>query len=113
MAKCDAVPVSAVNVMMNTLVPTAVFNSYPRMGVNTSSINPAASSDKTTDKAYNRTANPVPGPALIPAMKHIKMIISKPPLVSVSWESIAETLLGEYFQYFSSVWTDSRKCKVF
>ena len=28
-AKCDTEPVSAVNVIINTLVPTAVFSSYP------------------------------------------------------------------------------------
>ena len=38
MAKWEREPVSAVNVMMNTLVPTAVFNSYPSTLVRRSSI---------------------------------------------------------------------------
>ena len=38
MAKCERAPVNAVNVMMNTLVPTAVFSSYPRTDVRIRSI---------------------------------------------------------------------------
>ena len=38
MAKWLSEPVRAVKVMINTLVPTAVFSSYPRMLVNASSI---------------------------------------------------------------------------
>ena len=38
MAKWDTAPVSAVKVMMNTLVPTAVFSSYPSTEVRISSI---------------------------------------------------------------------------
>ena len=37
-AKCDTAPVSAVKVIINTLVPTAVFSSYPRTEVSISSI---------------------------------------------------------------------------
>ena len=36
--KCDTAPVKAVNDIMNTLVPTAVFNSYPRIDVSIISI---------------------------------------------------------------------------
>ena len=38
MTKCETAPVNAVNVIINTLVPTAVFNSYPKTLVNTKSI---------------------------------------------------------------------------
>ena len=38
MAKWDTAPVRAVKVMINTLVPTAVFNSYPRTDVRIRSI---------------------------------------------------------------------------
>lgn len=37
-AKWDTAPVNAVNVIMKTLVPTAVFNSYPRTEVKISNI---------------------------------------------------------------------------
>ena len=37
-AKCDTAPVRAVNVIINTLVPTAVLSSYPRTEVSISSI---------------------------------------------------------------------------
>ena len=38
MAKCEAAPVNAVNVIMNTLVPTAVLSSYPKTEVKIRSI---------------------------------------------------------------------------
>ena len=38
MAKWDSAPVAAVKVMINTLVPTAVFSSYPRTPVRIKSI---------------------------------------------------------------------------
>ena len=38
MAKCEIDPVNAVNAMINTLVPTAVFNSYPSTEVRIRSI---------------------------------------------------------------------------
>ena len=38
MAKWDTAPVRAVKVIINTLVPTAVFNSYPRTDVRIRSI---------------------------------------------------------------------------
>ena len=43
-AKCDIAPVSAVNVIINTLVPTAVFSSYPNtlVRINKSIIPPPA-----------------------------------------------------------------------
>ena len=38
MAKCETEPVSAVNVIINTLVPTAVLSSYPSTLVKSRSI---------------------------------------------------------------------------
>ena len=49
--KCETAPVKAVKVMMKTLVPTAVFNSYPKTLVRINSIIIPPGTDETTDKA--------------------------------------------------------------
>ena len=58
MAKWLTAPVRAVKVMMNTLVPTAVFSSYPSTrGEQEQHHHAAAGADKAADKAHDHAAD--------------------------------------------------------